>query len=71
MCEVNVHPGASSPCVFHRDDVDASGLVHGDDFVIEMRRWHAKEIEKHLRSRWGAEVQTFGQEMMTDSRFAL
>ena len=49
MREVNMNPGASSPCVFLRNDVDGSGLVHCDDFVMVTCRWHAKEIEKHLR----------------------
>ena len=40
--------------------MDGSGLVHGDDFVIVTRRWHAKEIKKHLRSKWDVDVQTFG-----------
>ena len=35
-----MHPEASSLCVFHRDDVDGSGLVHGDDIIIVTRRWH-------------------------------
>ena len=51
--------GASSLCVFY-GDVDGSGFVHGVDFVIVTRQWHAKEIEKHLRSKWDVEVQTFG-----------
>ena len=45
--------------MFHRD-VDASGHVHEDDFVTETRRWHAREVEKHLRNRWDVEVWTCG-----------
>ena len=37
-----------------------SGAVHGDDYVIVTRRSHAMEVEKHLRSKWDVEVQTFG-----------
>ena len=48
--EVNMNPRASSPYVFDR---------HGDDVDIVTRRWHAKEIEKHLRSKSDVEVQTF------------
>ena len=36
----------------------ASFTVRTSSFV--MRWWHAKEIEKNLRSEWDAEVQTFG-----------
>ena len=58
--EVSMNPGASSPCVFHRSDVDGSRLVHGGVFVIVTRGSRAKEIEKHLRSQWDVEVQTLG-----------
>ena len=59
MRQVNIDPGASSPCVFHRSDVDGLGLVHGGDSVIATRRWHAKEVVQHSRSKWDLEVQTF------------
>ena len=60
MRNVNMNPGASSPCVFHRSNEDGSGLVHGDDLVT-MTRWrHVLEIEKHVRSKLDLEVQTFG-----------
>ena len=62
MREVNKNPGASSPCVFHRSDVNGSALVHRDDFATVTRRWHAKKVEKHLRSKWDVEMQTFGPE---------
>ena len=50
----NTNPGASSPCFFIGVmwTGRASGLVRGDDFVIVTRRWHAKEVEKHLRSKF-------------------
>ena len=51
MREVNLNPGAMSPCVFHRSDVDGSALVNGGDFVIVTGRWHAKDFKKHLRSK--------------------
>ena len=41
------HASRASP----PSDVDGSGFVLGDDFVIVTRRWHAKEIEKQLRSK--------------------
>ena len=59
MREVIMNPGASSPCVFHRSDVEGSGVVDGDEFVIVMRQLHAKEIAKHSRSKWDVEVQKF------------
>ena len=37
--------------------MDGSALVHGGDFVVVTRRWHAKEIEKHLRSNRESVVQ--------------
>ena len=51
MREVNMNPEASSPR--ERSDVDGSGFVHGNGFVILTRRWNAKEIEKHLHSNTG------------------
>ena len=68
MREVNMKPGASSPSVFHRDDVDASGLVHGDDFIIVTPRWHVKEIEKHLRRKSEWRCRHLSREMMTESK---
>ena len=59
MREVNKNPGASSPCVFHRSDVNGSALVHRDDFATVTRRWHAKEVEKHLRSKAPEEMKLF------------
>ena len=58
--DLNMNPGASSLCVFHRTDVDGSGVVHGVDFVIVTCRWRAKKVEKHLRRKCDLEVETFG-----------
>ena len=53
------HESRSTVAVcFYLSDVEGSGLVHDDDFVIVMCRWHAKEIEKHVRSKWDVEVMT-------------
>ena len=60
MWEINMNPGQASPCIFHQSELDATGFVHGDDFVIVTSRKHSKEIEDHLRNQWEVEVQTFG-----------
>ena len=43
-------------------------LVHGGDFVIVTRRWHAKEIEKRLRSKRESVVQRERQRQKRQQR---
>ena len=53
-------------CFYHRNDVDGSGLVHADDFVIVTRRYHAKEAFAQKMGRGGARI--FGQDLMTERK---
>ena len=55
-----MNTGQTSPGTFHQSEVNGTGLVHGDDFVIATSRKHSKEVEDHLRSTWEVEVQAFG-----------
>ena len=54
MCEINRNPGRASSCMFHRHEVDGTGLVHEKDRVIL-----TKKFGDHLRSKWDVEVQSF------------
>ena len=49
MYEINMNPGRASPCIFHPNEVDGTGHVHGDDYVIVTSRRRSKEGEDHLR----------------------
>ena len=47
MCEIDMNPERASPRIFHRHEVDGTGLVHRDDFVIVASKRRSKEAEDH------------------------
>ena len=38
MGEIDMHPGISSPCVFHHSRKNLRAVIHGDDFTLLGKR---------------------------------